>query len=364
MSYLILAFFCLLPFGSFFFRQVDIWHGQGQYVQIGILILFCYSFFEKGKVVQILNKPLGAFILWCGLVTSANWIIVFSLTKHYPIKIFLPFFNLLCLVWLYKIIVEYCTRNYIEKIFKWLKYSILIVLVYCVLQWFQLDQFFKSLETSVDMDCLVGTIGNQSHLAAFLAVVQPLFFNKNRQDILCLILLWIILILTGSVSGLVCGTIVLLFWLFFNNKKLALFSSILALLIFSYIFITHSSFFTNSGRFDIWLKVFEIFKSKPITGMGLGSLSSNAHWQHLHNEYYQIALETGVIGLGLVLWCIWDYFKIFLTIKSDVAIKLVSMFLGFCLLGLFTFNAHLWLISVFGMMAYAGIYCIKNEVIN
>ncbi len=316
MDKLLLIFFCLLPFAPFFFRQVDLWHGTGQYVQVGILILFSYSFFEKAKTVKLLNKPLGSFICWAGLVTSANWINVFSVSKHYPIKIFMPLFNLLCLIWLYKLKVEYLDSNSIEKILRWVKYSILLVLFYCVLQVLSLDQFFNSIDITNKLDSLVGTIGNQSHLAAFLAVVQPLFFSKNRQDILSLILLWLIIIIAGSASGLICGAVVLIFWLFFKSKKIAIGTSILVLITFVFIFIKHYSYFTDSGRFATWLKVFDIFKKKPITGSGLGSfgvlgIDTGGHWQHLHNEYYQVAFELGIVGLVLVVWCIWNYFKTF-----------------------------------------------------
>ena len=345
---------------------IDIWHATGQFVQLGILILFSYSFFEKSKPVQLLNKPLGSLICWAGLVTGYYWISVFSETKHYPVKIFMPFFNLLCLVWLYKIIVEYATSGCIEKILKWAKYSILLILFYCTLQYLSLDQFFRSIDIGIRKDMLVGTIGNQSHLAGFLAIVQPLFFKKNRQDILSLILLWLIITLTTSASGFLCGLAVIGFWLFFNYKKTAISFSIISVGLIVAIFIKYSVYFSSSGRFEMWVKVLDIFRDKPITGFALGSfgalkIKTSGHWQHLHNEFYQIAFELGIIGLVLVLWCIWDYFKTFRTIKSDTTIKLASIFFGFCLLGLMTFGAHLWLISVYGMFAYASLYALKNR---
>ena len=364
---LLIVFFCLLPWGHLFFRQVDIWHGQGQFVQVGILVLCACSFFEKPKYVQILNKPLGSFILWAGLLTSYYWIVNFSKTQHYPVKIFFPFFNLLCAIWLYKLIVEYLDREKIEKIFKYFKYSILLVLFYCVLQYLNLDQFFKWLDHPLgDIDALVGTIGNQSHLAGLLAIVQPLFFSKKREDILSLVLLWLVIFLTGSASGVIFGFGVLLFWLFFKNFKLAIDLSIVGIIALVFFIKTHGSFFNPTGRLEIWATAFGKFKTQAITGTGIGSfgllnIQQQGTWRHLHNEYYQVAFELGIIGLVLLIWCVIDYFKKFNIIKTDLTIKLASMFFGFCLLSSLNFVGHLWQTSIIAIFAYAGIYCILNE---
>lgn len=369
MSNLILIFLCLLPFSPFLFMGVDLWHGTGQFIQVGILALFCYSFIEKPNPVKIKNIALASFLLWAGVITSYYWINIFSTTKHYPIKLFFPFFNLLCLVLFYKIIVEYLDSGRLEKIIKYFRYSAMLLLVYCFLQMVSLDQFLRGLDVP-EIDRVVGTIGNQSHLAGLLAIVQPIFFNKRLEDIFSLILLWIILISLGSASGLVCGIAVVIFWLFFKNRKAGIIAMIIAVMLLTYIFIRYNSFFAANGRYEIWVKIFGIFKNKAITGSGLGAfgalqLKNNAGiWQHLHNEYYQIAFELGIVGLVLLLWCIFDYFKSMINIKSGLSIKLGSIFFGFCLLGLFTFNAHLWQISMLGMLSYAGIYVIKNEVLN
>jgi O-antigen ligase len=118
----------------------------------------------------------------------------------------------------------------------------------------------------------------------------------------------------------------------------------------------------------VWKLAFENFKTKAITGYGMGSFAlmkyntSSSHWRHAHNEYYQIAFELGIIGLLLLLWCIWEYFRIFKTFRTDLTDRLAVMFSGFCLLGLFTFNAHLWQIAAIGMMSYSFLFTLKNEV--
>ena len=369
---LFIIFICLIPFGSFFFKQVDIWHGQGQFVQVGILIFFCCSFFEKPKYIQILNKPLGVFTLWAGLVTSYWWIKVFFITQHYPIKVFFPFFNLLCLILLYKLIIEYLDKKSIERILNYLRYSIIIILFYCVLQYLKLDEFYKGIVSGEKLNELVGIMGNRGHMAGFLTIIQPIFFRKELLNILSLILLWFIIFLTGSASALFVGISIILFWLLMKRKyiffMLGLFSSII---LFAFIYFKFPVFFNDNFRFTVWSKAIEMIKKKPITGYGLGffgvnklSIYGHGQFQHLHNEWLQIILELGFIGLIFVLWIVWDYFNIFIKNINDLTIKLASIFFGFCILSMFLFPAHLWVIATTAMFCYAGIYAIKNEVIS
>ena len=350
--------------GFFFFKATDLWHGTGHFFQVGLLVLFCWSFFEKPKYVQVVNRSLGVFTLWAGLVTSYWWIKVFTQTQNYPIKIFLPFFNWLCFIWFYKLCLEYLDKDKIEKILKWFKYSIIVLLFYCVLQYLHLDEFLKGLSGH---DELVGTIGNSSHLAGYLAIIQPIYFAKGLINILSLVLLWMIVLIAGSASGVFVGIAVILFWLFFN-KKYQWFglSLVLSMAGLGIIALKFSNFLTFSGRIGLWKVAFETFKNKSITGFGLGSFgvmkyNINSIWRHAHNEYFQVAFELGLVGLVLLLWCLWDYFNSFKTLRTDLTIKLASIFFGFCLLAMFTFNSHLWMLSSIGMIGYSFFYVLKNN---
>lgn len=84
-------------------------------------------------------------------------------------------------------------------------------------------------------------------------------------------------------------------------------------------------------------------------------------WRHAHQEYYQLIIELGIIGLVLAIWCIYDYFKTFTAFKTDLTIKFASIFFGFCILSLFSFPCHLWLMSTIGILSYSSIYIIKKE---
>jgi len=369
MGLLIGLLICILPWSNFFFRKVDLWHAQGHFFQMGLLALFALSFMVKPNYVQVLNKPLGIFILWVGLITGVRWMTIFEKVSQYPLKLFLPFFNLLCFVLFYKLILEYIDEDRIKKIFKYLSYSVLLMLFYCVLQRLNLDEFFRNIDGSIPIDEFVGTIGNQSHLGGYLAIIQPIFFSKSRLNILSLILLWSIIIFSHSASGIIIGIAVVLFYLIMNKKwQQSLLVAGLSVLGVIFALIKDVNFSSLSGRNIIWSDAFSMFRAHPITGYGLGywgaqgiATGPNATWRHLHCEPYQYAIELGLIGLFLIIWLIWDYFKTFRTIKTDLTIKIVSMFLGFCLLSLVSFPTHIWIVASIGMISYSFMYVIKNN---
>ena len=362
MKYLLLAFFTLLPWGSFFFRKVDIWHGQGHFFQMGVLILLCWSFFEKQKNMQSINKALGGFLLWTGLSTGYIWLELIAKTKNYPITVFMPFFNILCVVLLYRICVQYLNKETIEKILKYFSYSIIALLVYSALQIFQLDEFYKALDTNNDL--LVGTIGNPAHLAGYLALCQPLFFKKGLRNVLALTLLWLIILHTAAISGIAVGVAVIIFWLLMK-RRYAWIGLVIAICAVGVLIKAQNpqGFFGFSSRLPIWERAIVDLRQKAIFGRGFGSWSGmgyqlGGHWRHAHNDYLQIVFENGIVGLLLIWWVIFDYFRMF---RTDLTIRVASMFFGFCFLSLFTFNAHLWIISGAGLMAYAFMYVLRNS---
>lgn len=59
-----------------------------------------------------------------------------------------------------------------------------------------------------------------------------------------------------------------------------------------------------NGRFGLWMRAWEMFKTSPIIGHGLGSYSvyateTDAITTSAHNYYLQIAAEFGIVGLVL-----------------------------------------------------------------
>lgn len=369
--YIIPTLLALLPWSALLFPKLNIWTGQGHFFQIGLLVIFSLSFFEKKRLEPISNKSLGLFTLWLGILTCYLWARNLELTNKYPVLIFMPFFNYLCFVLFYKLSCEYLVKKDIERTLKWLSYSVFLVLIYCVLQKLNLDQFYNGFGTGVGIRRaeLVGTIGNPSHLGGYLALCQPLYFDKGLFNKIALVLLWVIILMTQSASGLLVAVVILFYHLIATKKWKCLAGLVLAGVIGGVVLSSKlHGFFGFSHRLEIWQVLFDIFKQKPITGQGLGILNAIkpsvegivSVWRHAHCEPYQLAIEAGVIGLGLLIYGIYSWF-LSLNSVDVLSIRISAIFIGFIVLSLMTFPAHLWLLASMGMIGYSFIYALKGE---
>lgn len=112
--------------------------------------------------------------------------------------------------------------------------------------------------------------------------------------------------------------------------------------------------FESSGRFYVWYKVLEVFLSsdKILTGIGAGSLvvsmanpvtmervkEPNAAWTDLHNDWLNVFVSSGLIGLVAVsvcvLWIIIRHYKL-----SNIALFQSSVLIS--VMALASFPAHL-----------------------
>ncbi len=356
-----------VSFANFLFYKVDLWHAQATWVQLGIIVLYFLHLFKK-------SKPLACLFLWASILTSFYWFTTFQTTKRYPIGLLLPYFNFLCIVILFDIITKYVKRETYEKAIKYLPICLGIVLVYAILQKLNLDQFYNYFCNTVvafKYDSVVGTIANPMHFSHYICILLPcLFLLKEPLNKLGILFALIIILLTGSASGLFIALLIILFYSIFfkifNRKEMLLCSLAVILLIIckykTFFGILHNYTF-DSGRFAIWKEYIPIFQKKPITGWGFGIVNAYASkmsqigWRHLHNEYYHFAVELGLIGLGLILWGIWDYFKRFsIIVKDKTNVVMVSMFLAFCLTSLFGYPSHLYMLALFGLISYSFLY--------
>ncbi len=369
MNWLILILMVTLPFTSLFIHINNIWVSHGAYFQFGILCLFSFTLVKSLKFIMS-NIPLTSLFLWLGFTTLLFWNMCIVATNQYNFIIFMPFFNLLCFILFYKAIVEYLNELDIDRILRWFSYVVGIILIYCILQLLNLDQFHKPLDLRY-RDELVGTIGNPAHLASWLAICLPiLYYAKTKFRILFIILTWIILLMTGSLSGLGVAILITLFYnSFFGRFKQCLLTFII-LGSLSYIALclkgfNWNLFLNNSGRFEFWKSLYPIFAQSPIVGGGFGKIISlNNHWKHVHNEFYQIGIEGGLIGLGLAIWCIVEYFKKFVKQeRSKLQVCLVSIFTAFLMLSMVNFTCHLYLTGILGMFSYAGLFVIQKELL-
>ena len=290
-------------------------------------------------------------------------------TGNYPIVIFMPFFNLLCGILLIDFISIHIKKDDFYKIVDFLFFSIVGVLIYCVLQRFNLDQFYKSANPAFpNRDEMVGVIGNTMHNSHYLAMTLPLLFKNKLLTLLGLG----IICLTGSSSGILIALILIVFYSCFKRiftLRESILLAILGVLFIVWKFPNVQNLLSSSGRFELWKHLFPIFSSRPITGSGLGTINAISKsrefigWRHTHLEMYHYAIELGLIGLGIILWGIKDVVSRFIKSDKDVLdITMFSVFLGFFISSMFGYPSHLWLLASVGIVSYSYFYITEVKI--
>ena len=89
---------------------------------------------------------------------------------------------------------------------------------------------------------------------------------------------------------------------------------------------TSSQQWSSEFRFMTWPIMFELVKIDPIFGLGM---ANSYHYTALfpingyyvvfnsHNNYWDLAVQTGLIGLGLFLWLVFEIFRLGLKVRKQ-----------------------------------------------
>ena len=374
MTYLLAILIVGINASPLILPQLDIWHVQGIWTQVCILVLFSATFFKSQNFIEPKNKELGLLHLWIGLQTAFICFIAQSKGK-YDITHFLPYFNFLCLIILYRVIVQYLNRQSVEFCIVFIRYSMIATLFVSGLQFMGASQFFKmfpNMDGSHINNPIVGFIGNGAHLSGFMAMMIPVFlYFGKREDYLCLVLMAILLGLSGaltgdpSISGWLIAGFVVSYWMF-HVKRISIWLIIGGLVSITGIvlFINPHNFFSFSGRTGFWSYYTPMIKHWFVTGAGLGTMnivhkeSAFPQVRHLHMEYLQFILEIGIIGVMLGINLIKKFWET--EAKDNLAFTLKLIFLAFCLSACFNYPAHLWLPSLYAVIAYSFFMVLKR----
>ena len=379
MLYLILLILVGLNIAPFLLYKVDMWHAQMLWSWATISLAFGWSFFEKRRAVKTKNLPLALLFGWITLCTTYVCYQTIQ-TGKYNIISFLPYFNFVCILILYNLILSHLNKTNIKTILNWLRYTVIVTLFMCVLQRFSISQFLEIrpdipiLMRAFHNNLVTGFIGNGTHLSGFLACSVPIFFwHGKREDWLALMLMGLVLCHCGttigdpSISGFIIA--IILFFYFFKNKLSIL---ILGIVIFitasALVIINHPNlFFSFSGRLPVWEYYFELFKKMPITGYGLGSINmiykhTPFDTRHLHMEFFHFTFELGLIGATLIIYLIKEFLEIKVCSKLELTLK--AMVIGFLLSSCFNWPAHLWLPTTWTIFAYAALLYLKKGTKN
>ncbi len=385
MYFIVLFLLVGVSFSPILFDTVNQWLAQGFFVQTMIGVAFSYSFFENPKYISR-NIPLGLLHGWVLISTALFWYTGMVMNK-YAMIMFLPYFNFLCLLLLYQFIVQYLSIKQVEKILDYMRWVVIVTMFMTVLQIFGLSQFFERMidihpeiagKYSSFNNLASGFIGNGTLLSGFLGMTTPLFLRKiNRENILCLVFMFILLFFTGTTMGnpaatgfVVMGLILGLFCLRRGVKWFIGFLSCLGVIVL--IGIVYSDvgdlrrFIFIGERGKLIKYYFEMFQTRnsELMGYGLGVVKKISgatpfpRYPKLHLEYFQVMFELGIIGLMFVLNLVWNLIRT--KSVNDMSFIMKLAVIGFLVSCLINPMAHIWLSSTW-VMAFYGFFIILND---
>jgi O-antigen ligase len=76
---------------------------------------------------------------------------------------------------------------------------------------------------------------------------------------------------------------------------------------------------TETGRMVTWRAAGDMFRDFPLTGSGFGSFrdvfprympaGEAERWAQLHNDYFEVLVEGGIVAAVLLLWLTWGFWR-------------------------------------------------------
>lgn len=359
-----IIFLAGLPFAPFLNHQLDLWHAHSAWVHLVLMVLVLYATTQPHRPMP---RPLNWWMLWVTVLSWWLWQASITTSKTYPFALLASWTHLFT-IWLFVLASMIWDEPLVHSLIRAIRWSGLIMLAYGVLQLANLDQFFDS---GKGRDVLVGTIGNPSHLAAYFSILLPLYLlGGKRWSPASLVTIGLILC-TKSMTGQLAMAAVLLWWSLFQPRWVTGLLLAIGGLGLAYLWF-HREGLNTWGRWEAWTIFWNFIKQKSILGYGPGftmQLSQTItergpifQWRHCHNEFLQVWLEQGIVGLGLVIWTVWDAaMRVVRKLPVPHMVALGGMLLAFGINSLLNFPAHLWMTGSLGLMAYCGIYTLTES---
>ena len=241
-------------------------------------------------------------------------------------------------------ISEFNDKQKLRRLFNWLIAAAFVVTVYGLIQYFDTRYFPNPPEPGLDPFIWRGafgtrifsTFGNPNFFGDFLVVMSPvvlaLLLMKRQLHMLVLWLLIAFCVVTtyskGAWLGFAAGLVFFAFFyvLFFShsNKKrirqilIVMLIALMAVLGYGLRKSLKQRSDSASFRVFTWLSTWEMMKTSPIIGTGIGTYyvtypawrrpqiffieaKHNTETDHSENEYIEVWYDEGIIGFGVFL---------------------------------------------------------------
>lgn len=185
--------------------------------------------------------------------------------------------------------------------------------------------FFYWIASGLNMSNFSFYYGNPDTYASLMFVfISFLFFSTQKKNFLSIAICFLLILFTGARASLLAAILFIISSFLFKNrvisKKANLILIIEAVALFAFVIVypmmmtmdigstldeySHQYFGKNffSGRQVLWVDLIEKIVQSPILGYGLSADPEIAGFtKSSHNLYIQTALQSGLIGLGLLM---------------------------------------------------------------
>ena len=298
-------------------------------------------------------------------ILSLSWSVDSSLGKEDLSRL------VFCIILYFLIITTIREKKQLNSIINVLLFLAGLEILYSISQFFGFDPIVKNIYSGRMR--MLGTIGHHNFLSEYLMMIMPLMAgvyltttNKYKKVFTGLLFLLSILvaILTltrGVLISLLVVFILMSIWFLrknrehFRNQKRQIFLilslSVILFLLINVFLILPSNIVSRvkifsiakdrltqtltlksrsvQSRFIIWDSALKMIKEKPLLGWGIGTFKFHfldyrklikdfpEEAENVHNEYLQVWVETGLLGLVMFILLVVFYFReCFLLLKQ------------------------------------------------
>ena len=200
---------------------------------------------------------------------------------------------------------------------------------------------------------LEGFLGDANFFAMTIILLS---LSVNRHRFIVFLLCFICVLLSGSRSSL--ALILIYFAVLFYSPRVFFASSLLGIILFSYIneklevlFGVFNRPIKDMSRIEFWSRAIEKFDQKYLFGYGPKSFLNDLG-KFSHNDFITAYYEYGLFGLFsfALLWLTLSYFPSGFKVDKLFIMQLAYLISTFFILNLFSFwlYPHLW--AVYGVM--------------
>ncbi len=266
------------------------------------------------------------------------WVIIRTILPHTQPRAMINISNISIGVMIY-LALQYININK-DRLYKAIIILTSAQILTVFIQKSNLFMFWNSSETGIDLavGSVYGLFGNSNFSGAFIAMTLPVFlyFKKYIKFGWMGILLGLLsLLMLDCQFAIIAALGALSFYLYIENRdfiiKRRIHYFILSFITTSALLIAKFPLYIPDGRWEVWnqclaLSTFNGAKEWGchfVQGFGLGSTFlnlpritqncalRNIAWFQVHNDYLQMLLELGVIGLLIILALILNTFRKF-----------------------------------------------------